>query len=90
MPATNYTPIQLYRTATATGTAPVAGNLNFGELAINYNDGGMILYAKNASGNVIKIMNNPANICSPSWARCTDTQCAAHAPTPPASAPAVA
>jgi len=65
MPATNYTPIQLYRTATATGTAPVAGNLNFGELAINYNDGGMLLYAKNASGTIIKLMNNPANLLYP-------------------------
>ena len=46
MAATNYTPIQLYRTATASTTAPAAGNLAFGELAINYNDGGMILYAK--------------------------------------------
>lgn len=65
MAATNYTPIQLYRTATASTTAPAGGNLAFGELAINYNDGGMILYAKNASGNVIKIMNNPANLKYP-------------------------
>lgn len=65
MPATNYTPILLYRTATASTTAPAAGNLNFGELAINYNDGGMILYAKNASGNVIKLINNPANLKYP-------------------------
>jgi hypothetical protein len=65
MPATNYTPIQLYRTNTASGTAPSAGNLNAGELAINYNDGGMILYAKNTTGNVIKLMNNPANLLYP-------------------------
>lgn len=65
MPATNYTPILLYRTATASTTAPAAGNLNFGELAINYNASGMILYAKNASGSVIKLMNNPANLLYP-------------------------
>ena len=65
MPATNYTPIQLYRTNTASTTAPSGANLNFGELAINYNDGGMILYAKNTSGTVIKIMNNPASLKYP-------------------------
>jgi hypothetical protein len=65
MPATNYTPIQLYRTNTASTTAPSAGNLNAGELAINYNDGGMILFAKNTTGNVIKLMNNPANLLYP-------------------------
>lgn len=65
MAATNYTPIQLYRTNTASTTAPSGANLNFGELAINYNDGGMILYAKNTSGSVIKLMNNPANLLYP-------------------------
>lgn len=65
MPATNFTPIQLYRTNTASSTAPSAGNLNAGELAINYNDGGMILFAKNTTGNVIKLMNNPANLLYP-------------------------
>ena len=65
MPATNFTPIQLYRTNTASTTAPSAGNLNAGELAINYNDGGMILFAKNTTGNVIKLMNNPANLLYP-------------------------
>jgi hypothetical protein len=65
MPATNFTPIQLYRTNTASTTAPSAGNLNAGELAINYNDGGMILFAKNNSGTVIKLMNNPANLLYP-------------------------
>ena len=65
MPATNFTPIQLYRTNTASTTAPAAGNLNAGELAINYNDGGMILFAKNTTGNVIKLMNNPANLLYP-------------------------
>lgn len=38
MAATGYTPIQLYRTATASA-APTAGNLADGELAINTNDG---------------------------------------------------
>ncbi|NBW21227.1 MAG: hypothetical protein EBR82_76025 [Caulobacteraceae bacterium] len=65
MPATNYTPIQLYRTNTASTTAPSGANLNAGELAINYNDSGMILYAKNTSGTVIKLMNNPANLLYP-------------------------
>jgi hypothetical protein len=65
MPATNFTPIQLYRTNTASTTAPSAGNLNAGELAINYNDGGMILFAKNTTGNVIKLMNNPASLLYP-------------------------
>lgn len=49
MPATNYTPIQLYRSGTAS-TVPVAGNLNDGELAINYNDG--LLYYKDSSSAV--------------------------------------
>ena len=49
MPATNYTPIQLYRSGTAS-TAPSAGNLNDGELAINYNDGK--LYYKDSGGSV--------------------------------------
>lgn len=65
MPATNYTPIQLYRTNTASTTAPSGANLNAGELAINYNDGGMILFAKNTTGTVIKLMNNPANLLYP-------------------------
>jgi hypothetical protein len=65
MPATNYTPIQLYRTNTASTTAPSAVNLNAGELALNYNDSGMILYAKNTTGSVIKLMNNPANLLYP-------------------------
>jgi len=65
MPATNYTPIQLYRTNTASTTAPSGANLNAGELAINYNDSGMILYAKNTSGTVIKLMNNPASLLYP-------------------------
>lgn len=65
MPATNFTPILLYRTNTAAGTAPAAGNLNFGELALNYNDSGMILFAKNSSGSIIKLANNPGNLLYP-------------------------
>ena len=52
MPQTNYTPIQLYRTATASA-APVAGNLLYGELAINYNDGK--LFYKD-SGGVVRVL----------------------------------
>jgi len=49
MPATNYTPIILYHSTTASA-APVAGNLNNGELAINITDGK--LYYKDNGGNV--------------------------------------
>jgi hypothetical protein len=47
MSQTGYTPIQLYRSATAS-TAPIAGNLAAGELAINTNDGK--LYYKDSAG----------------------------------------
>jgi hypothetical protein len=47
MAATNYTPIQLYYSATA-AAVPLAANLLAGELAINTNDGK--LYYKNSSG----------------------------------------
>jgi hypothetical protein len=49
MAATNYTPIQLYCSSTATNT-PLAANLAAGELAINTADGK--LYFKNSSGTV--------------------------------------
>lgn len=49
MSATNYTPIQLYRTTTASAQ-PLAGNLADGELAINLTD--EKLYFKNAGGTV--------------------------------------
>lgn len=65
MAAPNYTPIQLYRTNTASTAAPAAGNLNAGELAINYHDSGMALYAKNSSGAVKKLINNPAGLTYP-------------------------
>ena len=64
MAATNYTPIQLYRTTTA-GAAPAAGNLSPGELAININDGDMALYAENATGVVKRLINNPAGLKYP-------------------------
>tara|TARA_R110001606_G_C14871622_1_gene589931 strand:- start:13 stop:453 length:441 start_codon:yes stop_codon:yes gene_type:complete len=49
MAETGYTPIQLYRSATASA-APTAGNLLDGELALNTNDGK--LYYKNSGGAV--------------------------------------
>lgn len=64
MAQTGYTPIQLYRTTTL-GAAPSAGNLNAGELAFNINDADMALYAKNNSGNVRRIINNPAGLKYP-------------------------
>jgi hypothetical protein len=52
MAATNYTPISLYYSSTATNT-PSAGNLVYGELAINIADGK--LYYKNPS-NVVTLL----------------------------------
>jgi hypothetical protein len=49
MAQTGYTPIQLYRTATASA-APTSGNLADGELAINTNDGK--LFYKDSGGTV--------------------------------------
>jgi len=49
MAATGFTPIQLYRTTTASAV-PTAGNLDDGELAINLTD--EKLYFKNAAGAV--------------------------------------
>jgi len=64
MSQTGYTPIQLYRTTTS-GAAPVSGNLNPGELAININDADMALYAKNNTGTVKRLINNPAGLKYP-------------------------
>ena len=64
MAQTGYTPIQLYRSTTASAV-PSAGNLNPGELAININDADMAIYAENASGTVISIINNPAGLTYP-------------------------
>lgn len=57
MAQTGYTPIQLYRTATASA-APVAGNLSDGELAINTNDGK--LFYKDSGGVVQTIASKAA------------------------------
>jgi len=64
MAQSGYTPIQLYRSATASA-APVAGNLTAGEIALNYNPADMALYAKNSGGSVIRIMNNPSGLKYP-------------------------
>ena len=52
MAATNYTPIQLYYSSTASA-APTAGNLTSGELAINITDGK--LYYKD-NGGVVQVI----------------------------------
>jgi hypothetical protein len=57
MAASGFTPIQLYYSATSTNV-PLAGNLAYGELAININDGK--LYFKNSSNVVIKIADAAA------------------------------
>jgi hypothetical protein len=62
MAATGFTPIQLYRTSTASAV-PLAANLAAGELAINTAD--VALFAENASGTVTRIMNNPAGLVYP-------------------------
>ncbi|MFM7012379.1 MAG: hypothetical protein ACKO0Z_24150 [Betaproteobacteria bacterium] len=64
MAATGYTPIQLYRTTTS-GAAPSASNLSPGELGFNINDADMALYAKNNTGTVKRIINNPAGLKYP-------------------------
>lgn len=58
MPATNFTPIQLYR-STTTSQVPSAGNLSDGELAINTAD--QKLFFKN-SGGVVKLLASPAGV----------------------------
>lgn len=64
MAASGSTTIQLYRTTTS-GAAPTSGNLAAGELAININDADMAIYAKNNSGTVKRIINNPAGLKYP-------------------------
>lgn len=64
MAQTGYTPIQLYRTTTA-GAAPSSGNLSAGELGFNIADADMALYAKNNTGTVKRIINNPAGLKYP-------------------------
>jgi len=59
-----FTPIQLYRTTTASAV-PLAADLTPGELGFNINNADMALYAENASGTVTRIMNNPAGLKYP-------------------------
>ena len=54
MPATNYTPIQLYRSSSAT-VQPTAVNLQAGELAINFADG-RLFYKDNAGTPAVQII----------------------------------
>lgn len=62
MAASGFTPIQLYRTSTASAV-PLAANLLAGELAINTAD--VALFAENSVGTVTRIMNNPAGLTYP-------------------------
>ena len=55
MAQTNFTPIQLYRTSTASAV-PTSGNLADGELALNLTD--EKLYFKNAAGTVKLLASN--------------------------------
>lgn len=64
MAQTGFTPIQLYRSTTG-GAVPVTGNLAPGELAINIANTDMALFAENASGTVVRLMNNPAGLQYP-------------------------
>jgi hypothetical protein len=57
MAASGFTPIQLYRTTTATAV-PLAADLAAGELAINTTD--EKLYFKNAAGTVKLLASNSA------------------------------
>jgi hypothetical protein len=59
MAQTNYTPISLYYSATASAT-PTAGNLVAGELALNTNDGK--LYYKDSSGVVQTLASKAGNV----------------------------
>ena len=64
MAQTGFTPIQLYRSTTG-GAVPLTGNLAPGELAINIANTDMALFAENASGTVVRLMNNPAGLQYP-------------------------
>ena len=59
MSATNYTPIYLYNSGTATNT-PLAANLGAGELAINYADGKLFYKDGSATVQVIGWKTVPA------------------------------
>ena len=62
MSAPGFTPVQLYRSSTASAV-PLAANLAAGELAINTAD--VALFAENSAGTVRRIMNNPASLLYP-------------------------
>ena len=62
MAASGFTPIQLYRSSTASAV-PLAANLAAGELAINTAD--VALFAENSAGTVTRIMNNAAGLLYP-------------------------
>ena len=64
MAQTGYTPVQLYRSTTA-AAVPLTANLAPGELAINIANTDMALFAENASGTVVRIMNNPVGLKYP-------------------------
>ena len=64
MAQTNFTPISLYHSTTAT-TVPSSGNLVSGELALNIANADMSIYTKNASGTVKLLFNNPAALKYP-------------------------
>ena len=64
MPATNYTPIQLYRSTTS-GNQPLAANMSAGEIALNIADNDMSMWMENASGTVKRFFNNPAALKYP-------------------------
>jgi hypothetical protein len=64
MAASGFTPIQLFRSTTA-AAVPLTANLAPGELAINIANTDMALFAENASGTVVRLMNNPAGLKYP-------------------------
>lgn len=64
MAASGFTPIQLFRSTTP-AAVPLTANLAPGELAINIANTDMALFAENASGTVVRIMNNPAGLKYP-------------------------
>ena len=63
MSATNYTPIQLYYSTTASAV-PIAGNLVSGELAINITDG-KIYYKDNAG--VVQLFGSKSDLTTISF-----------------------
>ena len=60
MAQTGYTPLKLYKSGTTTNT-PLAANLNFGELAINYTDG-KLFYKDNAG--VVQVLGTKGGVGS--------------------------